>query len=868
MKSKKRFWKSWLALLLAVILSLQGTEPVFVQAKEISENKIRDVDFSKPEALTAEEAGIEDKTNDSADDSKETRKKTDSADENGETTEQPEDNLETGKDLGENQETDTDGDLTLEDQVQENPEEETTTEIELKEPADYYPIPEEPEGELVDYDEMSKTYKNGEGTYTTQLGGYLGIYEDENGELQPVENELIEPDTRSEGDVFVNKANDYLITLPKNITENAGIVLDKDGNRLEIIPLSGDYSNSVVRDNAVLYNQVQEGIDVQYTVIDNNVKEDIVLNNPVETAEFQYEILSEGLTAEEQDGVIYLYEEGSTPAEAVYILEAPVMIDAADVVSTNIVLSLQEEEGRTILTVSPNQEWLNSGERQYPVRIDPTTVNVTRENFSMIGVEQGSPTTYVGDNNYPYVGYDDGIKSMNLEDYGTMHMICRTFVKVNYDFSTIPKDSKIDSATFSVSQMTNYSEGASQFGLYRVDSEWGEFVTWEDQPMNHTFMDVQNASGAINAYIDYNVKDLVNDWIQGIHPNYGMVLKAIDEASGLEAAMQCEVLNNRNSPYGPKMTIEWSTAEDPYLRDMPIEDLTINLRPMTEKNIKGKLNFDGVFADGVSKSKSRVEYYLSPNEDKEKHHETDAYPLYKFPDNTEFLKVFPEATKYLSKDSNWQSDLYAKLEMDKLFKIKAVATKDGESSGEKESDSFVIYKVKQFDTFPKIAKYYGVPLSGIMKDNGVQDALVMENNTIFIRNPKTNVPYNPPALTDTDKMKIDGALMGRGLHCEFGFEPVNLNTGNFFMEQKDAKLQELDGEFSILRSYNSKATDQNSYFGRGWSFVYEQALIKMEDDSILYTRGDGSYLFLTPNGDGTYSAPDGYDYQLKERLLA
>ena len=154
--------ESWLALLLAVILSLQGTEPVFVQAKEISENKIRDVDFSKPEALTAEEAGIEDKTNDSADDSKETRKKTDSVDESGETTEQPEDNLETGKDPEENQETDTDGDLTLEDQVQENPEEETTTEIELKEPADYYPIPEEPEGELVDYDEMSKTYKNGE----------------------------------------------------------------------------------------------------------------------------------------------------------------------------------------------------------------------------------------------------------------------------------------------------------------------------------------------------------------------------------------------------------------------------------------------------------------------------------------------------------------------------------------------------------------------------------------------------------------------------------------------------------------------------------------------------------------------------------
>lgn len=74
------------------------------------------------------------------------------------------------------------------------------------------------------------------------------------------------------------------------------------------------------------------------------------------------------------------------------------------------------------------------------------------------------------------------------------------------------------------------------------------------------------------------------------------------------------------------------------------------------------------------------------------------------------------------------------------------------------SDSFVIYGVKQFDAFPKIARYYGVPLRDIMKDNQVQDALVVENNTIFIRNPQTNVPYNPPALTDIDKMKIDGAL--------------------------------------------------------------------------------------------------------------
>ncbi len=696
----------------------------------------------------------------------------------------------------------------------------------------------------------------------------MGTYEDKDGEIKEVDNTLVEPKARARSaasaEVYQNKANDYVVKLPKNITQEAGVMLHSGSYDIEIVPMEGDYSNSVAKDNAILYNQVYDGIDVQYTVIDHNIKEDIVLQKATDKVVFEYELRIPGLKTELKGNQVYLYPEDKAIEASEYILEAPSMEDAAGAVDFNIALELQEEEGKTILSVKPNQEWLASEERQYPVRIDPSTVNIGKDSFNLIGVQQGEPTTYIGDNGYPYVGYDDGIKSGNLSGFGTMHMTSRTYIKVNSDFSSIPQDSKIDSATFSVSQRTAYSGGASQFGLYRVNTPWDVYATWDQQPTDHTFIDMQNAETSRNSYINYNVKDLVNDWIQGTYPNYGMVLKAIDEASGLVAAMQCEVLNNRNSPYGPSLSIQWSSAEDPYLKDMPIEDLSIMLRPMTEKSAAGKLQFDGVFADGISKSKSIVEYYLSPEEDdKDKHHSTVAYINYKYPDNTEFMSQFPEATQYRSKDSNWQSVLYYGLDLDKLYTIKATATKDDKSSGEKTSDSFVIYQVKQFDTFPKIAKYYGIPLNNIMEDNKVQDALVIQNNTIFIRNPKTNVPYNPPALTDIDKMRIDGALMGRGLHCEFGFEPININTGNFYMEQSDAALPELNGEFEILRSYNSKATDQNSYFGRGWSFEYEQTLSQMEDESLLYTRGDGSYLFFTPNGNGTYAAPEGYNYQLK-----
>ena len=56
----KRFRKSAIALVLALLMALQGTEPIFVQAKEAIEDVQKNADFSRPEALTEEEAGITD----------------------------------------------------------------------------------------------------------------------------------------------------------------------------------------------------------------------------------------------------------------------------------------------------------------------------------------------------------------------------------------------------------------------------------------------------------------------------------------------------------------------------------------------------------------------------------------------------------------------------------------------------------------------------------------------------------------------------------------------------------------------------------------------------------------------------------------
>ena len=300
-----------------------------------------------------------------------------------------------------------------------------------------------------------------------------------------------------------------------------------------------------------------------------------------------------------------------------------------------------------------------------------------------------------------------------------------------------------------------------------------------------------------------------------------------------------------------------------------MNDTTIELRPLTEKTVDGMLKLDGFFADGLATSGSIVEYVLyGDGEAVTEPGYTYALGEYAYPNSSDFHSTFPNAYPYGSKDSNWQSVLFSGLNKDVVYQLKACAYKEIDGTwvyGEiAESDTFVIYEVQQFDTLPKIAKHYGISLDTLMKDNRVQDTLVVAGNTLFIRNPQTSEPYNPGELSDLDKKQIDGALMGRGLHCEFGFEPINLNTGNFYMDQTDASLNDLGGQFIIGRTYNSLGASINSMFGRGWSFYYDQALSLTADGDVVYKREDGSYLTFTKNADGSYSAPVGYNLQLKK----
>ena len=127
------------------------------------------------------------------------------------------------------------------------------------------------------------------------------------------------------------------------------------------------------------YKDVLPGTDLRYQLVGHDTEENVILNTPeaAQTASegLFYRLSLEGYRAELSEKEILLYAQGSTEAE--YSLTASYMEDANGLGSSDIELSLTQDEEGYIVTVYPSAEWLLSEERVYPIVIDPTIARRT-----------------------------------------------------------------------------------------------------------------------------------------------------------------------------------------------------------------------------------------------------------------------------------------------------------------------------------------------------------------------------------------------------------------------------------------------------------------------------------------------------------
>ena len=722
-------------------------------------------------------------------------------------------------------------------------------------------------GEPVDIGKNYRTYRLPDGTYKTIFTTYENTFE-KNGVEQVIDNTLIET-IDATGEAYTNKANLVDITLPAGSNEETQMTVATEEIEAVMTPVDGNYGKESVSENAIRYNDVYENIDIQYTIQPNGMKQDIILTAPQEKHTFTYRLDKDGVVAVETEGVIYLYEAAQTDAFSVsnngivsantipegtmpkLMISAPCMVDAAGASSDSVNLSLKEEADAYLITLTADKEWLMDEERIYPIKIDPTTNLPASGKITNYTISSGRNA--MGGEQVSHAGF--------FSDIGKARSY--TITDLFYESLAFPYEKGVDviSAKFNIYQL-NDATGFT-LGCYRLETAlpsqnqtWGAAVA-----INRHIAGENCISNAKSGWHTFDVRDSVSGWIRSIYKCHGLVIIASDEEStGAMFATE----NYGDASKTPTLEIIWEPAGDVYL-DYPLSNTTVNLRPMMLTTTAGKMQCYGVFADGIATPGSILSYELSDTS--KGYAGVLAVSNEKiYPDSTSFQSVFPTGTlKYKDAKSNWQTiNPFTEFEYNTVYTIRARARKDSQAGNLATSDEFLIYRITRYDTMTKIADYYGVPLSTLLFDNKAADALLVENNTLFIRNPQRNknTPYQPADLTDAEKAKIDSALLGRALHCEYGFEPINLNTGNFYLSQEDFAYTDALGTFALQRSYNSKNAGRLGLFGRGFTGFLDESIGKLADGTLVYNREDGSSLYFAPGENGTYVTPEGYQLTL------
>lgn len=110
---------------------------------------------------------------------------------------------------------------------------------------------------------------------------------------------------------------------------------------------------------------VSSGKDIKFVkeVLEYGVKEDIILNKPVEQISYKFD--SGSLVPQKIEEEWHFLDENS---ESRFYIPKPFMVDTNNVRSEDVEIQINGDK----ILVIPDQDWLNADDRAYPVRIDPS----------------------------------------------------------------------------------------------------------------------------------------------------------------------------------------------------------------------------------------------------------------------------------------------------------------------------------------------------------------------------------------------------------------------------------------------------------------------------------------------------------------
>lgn len=191
----------------------------------------------------------------------------------------------------------------------------------------------------------------------------------------------------------------------------------------EILPLENELSLNKNK-QGVVYKNISPGVDLKYSLIENGLKEEIVINNQQATIDNKQFIFNLNLqnAVPKKDLLGNFSSTFIDPNSGNYLFhfDKPFMVDAGGRRSEQVSMKIITDDNQNYrVKIEPDQRWLNSA--TYPVAIDPTVVHDEQSDFTSgslnriddIGVGETAPSLRLYEQELPADFNTTGLWHMN-----------------------------------------------------------------------------------------------------------------------------------------------------------------------------------------------------------------------------------------------------------------------------------------------------------------------------------------------------------------------------------------------------------------------------------------------------------------------
>ncbi|MBQ3489715.1 MAG: DNRLRE domain-containing protein, partial [Clostridia bacterium] len=385
----------------------------------------------------------------------------------------------------------------------------------------------------------TKQIRMSDGSYYLAYYDYAVHYRDENGAWEEIDNTLVSSAAADEEDIsgFATVKGPMQIKFANNGSSSKLIAVKNEKYKLSFGLVGADNSKAATVVNpeteeaetelerlihvkksvsSVLYRDILENIDLEYTLRGTGIKENIIIKEKMDSYSFSFDMKVKNLTAElTSNGSIVLKD--SQSGEIVFRISAPFMTDANGAYSEAVSYSLEQlKKGEYRLTVTPDSTWMNDESRAFPVTVDPPLEIKEEDSVEDTYTDQANPNTVYGDLPYLYAGRKNNQSMYSYWKYtGSL---------------AIPENAVIVNASL-VMRITYLDGEGLYIGAYKKVGAWSEnTLIWNNQSGLSELADYQHITQE-NVYfqpeISWNITDLVQKWHGGAGNN-GIILKPVD----------------------------------------------------------------------------------------------------------------------------------------------------------------------------------------------------------------------------------------------------------------------------------------------------------------------------------------------------